>query len=230
MPIPRVTENPLTGPDPIINKITAAINVVMFASRIVVFDLEYPLSKANIWFFSYFSSSLILSYIKTLASTAIPTVRIIPAIPGKVKVASNKVKTPSNNNRLKIRVTLAINPNILYLRTMKLITNIKPIMRDKIPALIESCPKSGPTVLSSIIFNGAGKAPDLSSRAKSVADWNVKLPVICPDPPTIGSRMFGALIILPSRTIANLFPTPDKVAFANLFAPTLSKVKETTVS
>ena len=39
-----------------------------------------------------------------------------------------------------------------------------------IPALIESCPKSGPTVLSSIIFKGAGKAPDLNNKAKSVAD------------------------------------------------------------
>ena len=38
------------------------------------------------------------------------------------------------------------------------------------PALIESSPRSGPTVLSSIIVNGAGKDPDLRSNAKSVAD------------------------------------------------------------
>ena len=38
------------------------------------------------------------------------------------------------------------------------------------PAFIESSPKSGPTVLSSIIFKGAGKAPDLNNKAKSVAD------------------------------------------------------------
>ena len=43
-------------------------------------------------------------------------------------------------------------------------------MSESIPALIESCPKSGPTVLSSMIFNGAGKAPDLKSKARSVAD------------------------------------------------------------
>ena len=38
-----------------------------------------------------------------------------------------------------------------------------------VPALMESSPRSGPTVLSSIILSGAGKAPDLRSRAKSVA-------------------------------------------------------------
>jgi len=38
-----------------------------------------------------------------------------------------------------------------------------------IPALIESCPRSGPTVLSSIISNGAGNAPDLNNKARSVA-------------------------------------------------------------
>ena len=38
IPIPKVIANPFTGPDPRINKITAAINVVMFASKIVVLD------------------------------------------------------------------------------------------------------------------------------------------------------------------------------------------------
>ena len=47
-------------------------------------------------FFSSLTSSFILSKIKTLASTAIPTVKIIPAIPGNVSVASNNVKIPTN--------------------------------------------------------------------------------------------------------------------------------------
>ena len=109
-------------------------------------------------------------------------------------------------------------------------TNIKPIINDIIPASIESCPRSGPTVLSSIMLRGAGKAPDLNNKAKSVADWNVKSPDIWPDPPIIGSLTDGALIILPSSIIASLFPTPVLVAFPNFFAPTLSKVKDTTVS
>ena len=42
-----------------------------------------------------------------------------------------------------------------------MITKKKPIINEKIPASMESCPRSGPTVLSSIIFKGAGNAPDL---------------------------------------------------------------------
>tara|TARA_B100000767_G_C19261060_1_gene327235 strand:+ start:202 stop:363 length:162 start_codon:yes stop_codon:yes gene_type:complete len=52
---------------------------------------------------------------------------------------------------------------------MKMITKRNPIAKAIIPALMESCPKSGPTVLSSIIFNGAGNAPDLNNKARSVA-------------------------------------------------------------
>ena len=96
--------------------------------------------------------------------------------------------------------------------------------------MIESFPRPGPTVLSSIIFIGAGNAPDLSSKARSVADWKVKPPVICPEPSTIASWITGALIILSSKIIANLFPTPEIVALPNLFAPTLSKLNVTTVS
>ena len=38
IPTPKVTEKPLIGPEPMRNKIIAAINVVMFASIIAVFD------------------------------------------------------------------------------------------------------------------------------------------------------------------------------------------------
>ena len=158
-------ENPLTGPDPKINRIIAAIIVVMFASKIVIFDFEYPLSKAIRLFFSLLVSSFILSKIKTFASTAIPTVKIIPAIPGRVRVASNNVKILISNIKLIIRVKFAMIPKILYFNVINPMTNKNPIMSESIPALIESCPKSGPTVLSSIIFNGAGKAPDLKSKA-----------------------------------------------------------------
>ena len=68
-------------------------------------------------------------------------------------------------------------------------------------------PKSGPTVLSSTIFIGVGKAPDLNNKAKSVTSWKVKLPDIVPLPPVIASLITGALIIFLSNTIANLFPT-----------------------
>ena len=115
IPIPNVIANPFTGPDPKANNITAAIKVVIFASNTVIFAFEYPVSKAWMIDFSVFNSSYILSKIKTLASTAMPTVKIIPAIPGKVNVASKIVNTPTNINKFAIKAVLAINPNILYL-------------------------------------------------------------------------------------------------------------------
>ena len=48
IPTPRVTEKPLTGPEPIKNNINAAIKVVILASSIVVLDFVYPESKAII--------------------------------------------------------------------------------------------------------------------------------------------------------------------------------------
>jgi len=138
IPIPKVNEKPLIGPEPIKNKIIAANKVVMFASRIAVLDFEYPLSKAIKLFFSFLSSSLILSKIKTFASTAIPTVKIIPAIPGKVKVASNKVKIPISKNKFIISVKFVIMPKILYFIKINIITKINPIINAIIPAFIES--------------------------------------------------------------------------------------------
>ena len=49
-PMDRVTANPFTGPDPNINNINDAINVVIFASKIVTIDLLKPKSKACILF------------------------------------------------------------------------------------------------------------------------------------------------------------------------------------
>ena len=40
IPIPKVIAKPFTGPEPKENKIIAAINVVMFASRTVILALE----------------------------------------------------------------------------------------------------------------------------------------------------------------------------------------------
>ena len=76
---------------------------------------------------------------------------------------------PTNNNKFEIKAKLAIKPKILYLKIIKPTTSKNPIIKDNLPAFIESSPRSGPTVLSSIIYNGAGKAPDLSINAKSVA-------------------------------------------------------------
>ena len=224
----NVTANPFTGPDPKINKIIEAMSVVMFASKIVTTDLLKPKSNACILFPIFFLiSSLILSKIKTFASTAIPTVKIIPAIPGKVSVASKIVKTPSSINKFDINDIFAIKPNKRYLNIIKSITKRKPTIKDITPASIESWPKSGPTVLSSTTDNGAGSAPDLRSRAKSVAVWKVKLPEIVPWPPVIESLITGALIASLSSIIAILLPIFLLVAWPNLWDPSLLSVKAT---
>ena len=64
------------------NKIIAANRVVILASNIAVLDwYSHYQMQLN---YLFLLIPLILSKIKTFASTAIPTVKIIPAIPGKV--------------------------------------------------------------------------------------------------------------------------------------------------
>ena len=118
-------------------------------------------------------------------------------------------------------------PKTLYLIIINIITRINPTISEKTPASIESFPKSGPTVLSSTILIGAGSAPDLNNKAKSVDSWKEKPPEIVPVPAVIASRICGALIIVLSSTIASLRPILLVVTFPNFCAPNLSKVKST---
>ena len=69
----------------------------------------------EISFNKFYKSFNILSKIKTFASTAIPTVKIIPAIPGNVRVASNNVNTPTSKNKFEINAKFAMTPKTLYL-------------------------------------------------------------------------------------------------------------------
>ena len=85
--MPRVTAKPLIGPEPKIYKKSAANRVVRFESIIVEIARLYPLSIAGIAERPFLSSSRIRSKIKTFASTAIPIVKTMPAIPGRVNVA-----------------------------------------------------------------------------------------------------------------------------------------------
>src|SRR5207244_3877368 len=105
---------------------------------------------------------------------------------------------------------------------MNTTTKPAPTMLATAPAWIESAPRSGPTVRSSRIVIGAGSAPARSSRARSLADWTVKLPEMMPLPPRIGSRITGALITLLSRTMANGLPTFSRVASPKRLAPAAS--------
>ena len=90
---------------------------------------------------------------------------------------------------------------------MKTITRSRANTLAHLPAAIESAPRSGPTVRSSMMLSGAGSAPARSKIASSFADSTVKLPEMMPLPPRIGSWMRGELITLASSTIAKSSPT-----------------------
>ena len=55
------------------------------------------------------------------------------------------------------------------------------------PFLIESAPREGPTVRSSMILTGAGRAPARRTIARSCASSVVKFPVMRASPPVIFS-------------------------------------------
>ena len=88
-PTDKVIAKPFTGPVPMKYKINAVIKVVTLASNMVTNALEKP-SRIALCGSLFFNSSLILENIRTFASTAMPTVKTIPAIPGSVKEAPNK--------------------------------------------------------------------------------------------------------------------------------------------
>jgi hypothetical protein len=111
---------------------------------------------------------------------------------------------------------------------MKPTTSTPATMLAMAPARIESAPSSAPTDRSSITLSGAGSAPERSRIESSLALSTVKLPLMMPEPPRIGSRMFGAEITASSSTIANGLPTFSCVILPKVRAPALSKRKLTT--
>ena len=110
IPINNVVAKPLIGPEPNMNKIIAVKPVVMFASKIE--DNALPKPSATAWLLPLplANSSLIRSKISTLASTDIPIVKTIPAIPGNVNTAFKLVNTPKINKMFNNKATSAKTP------------------------------------------------------------------------------------------------------------------------
>jgi len=75
-----------------------------------------------------------------------------------------------------------------------------------------------------MMVSGAGSAPARNSKARSLALCTVKLPVMTPDPPVIGSLMTGAEITLLSSTMAKRLWTFSRVASAKRRAPVESNL------
>ena len=110
IPINKVVAKPLMGPEPNIKSMIAVKPVVMFASNIEESALLKPSAIACALPLPLSSSSLIRSKISTLASTDIPMVKTIPAIPGNVSTAPKLVSTPKINTMLKINAISAAIP------------------------------------------------------------------------------------------------------------------------
>jgi len=110
IPMISVTAKPFIGPVPKLKRKIAAIMVVKLASRMVVKALANPASIAAIGDFPFLNSSRILSKIRTFASTDIPIVRTIPAIPGRVSAALNRESAPKIIIMFIIRAMVAFTP------------------------------------------------------------------------------------------------------------------------
>ena len=111
IPKERVTANPLIGPVPKRKSAIAVIKVVTWESTMVQKDLLKPPSTLDFTDFPSEYSSLILSKMRTFASTAIPMERTIPAIPGRVSVALRTASPVKRKRILSTRAVLAIIPD-----------------------------------------------------------------------------------------------------------------------
>ena len=112
IPIINVKAKPLIGPVPKTYKIIPVNKVVIFAS-IIADKAPFKLNPSETDCFKPLpldKLSLILSNIITFASTDIPIVSIIPAIPGNVNTALNDAKTPKINKMFTANAISAYKP------------------------------------------------------------------------------------------------------------------------
>ncbi len=112
---PRMREmpNPLTGPVPNWNRNSAAVTVVRLPSRMAEKALSYPWSTARRGVLPRRSSSRMRSKMSTLASTAMPMVRMMPAMPGMVRVACKAAMAAKSRKRFRASARLASMPDHL---------------------------------------------------------------------------------------------------------------------
>ena len=86
-PMTSVTAKPLIGPVPNWKRKAAAMSAVAWVSRIVIQTRSKPLLTAARTVLPLRSSSRMRSKTSTLVSTPTPMVRMMPAMPGRVRVA-----------------------------------------------------------------------------------------------------------------------------------------------
>ena len=109
-PMISVTAKPLTGPVPNWKRKIAEMTTVMCVSMIVANAFEKPFSIAVFGARPPRSSSRMRSKMSTFESTAMPIVRMKPAIPGSVSVALKSDMAPRSRIAFRIRASTAFHP------------------------------------------------------------------------------------------------------------------------
>ena len=105
-----VTAKPLTGPVPNWSRNSAEMIVVACVSTIVAKAFEKPFSIAALGARPLRSSSRMRSKTSTFESTAMPIVRMKPAMPGRVSVASNIAIAAASSSAFRISARIAFQP------------------------------------------------------------------------------------------------------------------------
>ena len=156
----------------------------------------------------------------TLASTAIPMVSTIPAIPGRVSVAPDQAQHAKDQSDVQDQRKAREDPEETVTQHHEDQHRGKGHQRrdlargDAVGAQFrpESCvPPGTPS-------RRAGR-PRAAERPSSVDSSTVKFPVICPEPPVIACRITGALITSSSSTMAKGAPTLAAVYSPKARAP-----------
>ncbi len=113
MPSESTTAKPRTGPVPNVNSTTPAIRVVRFASAIAENAFSKPALIAAYGLMPLRNSSRMRSKIRMFASTAMPTVSTMPAIPGSDSDACSMDSSAASSTTFESSTTLATRPNFL---------------------------------------------------------------------------------------------------------------------
>ena len=107
----RVTAKPRTGPVPNWYRMAATMIVVRLESTMEMVARSNPTATASSGFRPCRISSRIRSKISTLASTDMPMVSTMPAMPGRVRVAPSAAMPPISRLRVQRSIPLASIPD-----------------------------------------------------------------------------------------------------------------------
>ena len=198
IPIARVWANPFTVPEPLNQRTAAAIKVVMLPSTIADIAFWKPVFNAFFTLLPRDISSRTRAKMMTLASTAMPILRMIPAIPGRVRVTLNAFNIRSTSSVYITSARLEASPGRKYTKIIKMNTMASPIAPAFRLVLIACSPNWAPTTLERSSSSSSFNPPIRMVDARFSASSYEKFPVMYACPPVIAVWTLGLLIASPS--------------------------------